>query len=511
MPFNSIFSWVMKKRLHQIELFMKYPYEVQNDVLEKLLTAGTQTEFGRTHLFDQIKTYEDFTTQVPLNDYESLKPYIIRSMENEQGLLWNQEVKWFAKSSGTTSDRSKFIPVTKDSLEDCHYKGGKDLLALYYKQFPNRKLYKGKHLIVGGSAQILPISHDMYQGDLSAIIVKNLPWWAEIRRTPSKEIALMTEWTEKIEKMALGTINEDVYIIAGVPSWTYVLAKKVLELTGKSNLREVWPNLELFMHGGINFEPYRELFRQLIPFDDMNYVETYNASEGFFGIQDNSKINELLLMLDYGIYYEFIPMDQFDGTNSKNVVPLENVEPNIDYAMVISTNGGLWRYIIGDTIKFTSKEPFRFRISGRTSHAINAFGEEVSVANTEKAISEAAKLTKATIREFTVAPIYMNEDGLGRHQWLIEFIQKPNDQNRFSHLVDETLRQINSDYDAKRSNNMAMLPPEIVVAYSGQFEDWLKSKGKLGGQHKVPRCLNGRDVMEQLLLLNESVKKADAN
>jgi hypothetical protein len=351
----------------------------------------------------------------------------------------------------------------------------------------------------------------MYQGDLSAIIVKNLPWWAEIRRTPSKEIALMTEWTEKIEKMALGTINEDVYIIAGVPSWTYVLAKKVLELTGKSNLREVWPNLELFMHGGVNFEPYRELFRQLIPFDDMNYVETYNASEGFFGIQDNSKINELLLMLDYGIFYEFIPMDQFDGTNSKTVVSLEDTELNTDYALVISTNGGLWRYILGDTIKFTSKEPFRFKISGRTTHSINACGEEVSVANTEKALSEAAKLTKATIREFTVAPIYMNENGLGRHQWLIEFIQKPNDEQRFTHLIDETLRQINSDYDAKRSNNMAMLSPEIVVAYPGQFEDWLKSKGKLGGQHKVPRCLNSREVMEQLLSLPEPVKKADAD
>ena len=502
MPFNSIFSWVMKKRLHQIELFMKYPFEVQNDVLEKLLIAGAQTEFGKEHNLSEVTSYREFVEHVPLNDYESLKPYIFRSMENEQGLLWNQEVKWFAKSSGTTSDRSKFIPITKDSLEDCHYKGGKDLLALYYQQFPNRKLYKGKHLIVGGSAQILPISHDMYQGDLSAIIVKNLPWWAEIRRTPSKDIALMSEWTEKIEKMAASTIQEDVYIIAGVPSWTYVLAKKVLEITGKENLREVWPNLELFMHGGVNFEPYRELFRQLIPFDDMNYVETYNASEGFFGIQDDTNIHELLLMLDYGIFYEFIPMSKFDGTNSKEVISLENVETGVDYALVISTNGGLWRYIVGDTIRFTNKTPFRFKISGRTNYSINSVGEEVSIANTEKAMAEACRLTKATVREFTVAPVYMDGNNLGKHQWLIEFIDEPNDKNRFQHLLDESLRQINSDYDAKRSNNMAMLPPEIIYGKPGIFDQWLQEKGKLGGQHKVPRCSNSRTIMEQLLALS---------
>lgn len=503
MPFNSIFSWVMKKRLHQIELFIKHPFEVQNDVLEKLLAAGAQTEFGKAHHLSEVTSYKEFVEHVPLNDYESLKPYIFRSMENEQGLLWNQEVKWFAKSSGTTSDRSKFIPITKDSLEDCHYKGGKDLLALYYQQFPNTKLYKGKHLIVGGSAQILPISHDMYQGDLSAIIVKNLPWWAEIRRTPSRDIALMSEWTEKIEKMATSTIHEDVYIIAGVPSWTYVLAKKVLEITGKENLREVWPNLELFMHGGVNFEPYRELFRQLIPFDDMKYVETYNASEGFFGIQDDTNIHELLLMLDYGIFYEFIPMSQFDGTHSKEVISLENVELGVDYALVISTNGGLWRYIVGDTIRFTNKTPFRFKISGRTNYAINTFGEEVSIANTEKAIAEAARLTKATVREFTVAPIYMDQSNHGKHQWLIEFIDEPNDKHRFERLLDENLRQINSDYDAKRSSNMILLPPEIIYAKSGLFDQWLQEKGKLGGQHKVPRCSNSRTIMEQLLALSD--------
>ncbi len=510
MPFNSIFTWVMKKRLHQIELFMKYPIEVQNDVLEKLLTAGSQTAYGKQYNFAECKSHKDFAANVPLNDYESLKEFINRSMNNEQGLLWNQETKWFAKSSGTTSDRSKFIPVTKDSLEDCHYKGGKDLLALYYNQFPNRKLYKGKHLIVGGSAQILPISHDMYQGDLSAIIVKNLPWWAEIRRTPSKEIALMSEWESKVEKMALNTIEEDVYIIAGVPSWTYVLARKVLEISGKQNLREVWPNLELFMHGGVSFEPYRELFRQLIPFDDMNYVETYNASEGFFGIQDDPNIQELLLMLDYGIYYEFIPMSEFKGTDSSTVIPLKDVELDTDYALVISTNGGLWRYIVGDTIRFTNKVPYRFQITGRTGHAINAFGEEVSVANAEKALTEACNRTKATIREFTVAPVFMSENNLGRHEWMIEFITPPNDGERFEHILDETLRQINSDYDAKRSKNMALTAPTVRYATTGLFEAWLQQKGKLGGQHKVPRCSGNRTIMEQLLAIELSMNEKHA-
>lgn len=499
MPFNSIFAWVMKKRIHQIELFRLYPLEVQEELFLKLIEQGRLTTFGQQHHFHKIKSYKDFKSQVPLSDYESLKPWVNRLMDGEQQLLWPQDTKWFAKSSGTTSDRSKFIPVTKDSIEDCHFKGGKDLLALYYENFPNRKLYKGKHLIVGGSAQILPVSPDTYQGDLSAIILKNLPWWAEIRRTPSKEIALMSEWEDKIEKMALSTIEEDVYIIAGVPSWTYVLAKKILAITGKNNLREVWPNLELFMHGGVSFEPYREAFKELIPFDDMHYVETYNASEGFFGIQDIHGLNEFLLMLDYGIYYEFIPMQEFDGVNSKHVHNLEEIELNTEYALVISTNGGLWRYIVGDTIRFTSKKPVRFVLTGRTSHFINAFGEEIIIHNTEKAIAEASLRTNAVVRDYTVAPLYMQGDSKGKHEWLIEFERQPNDLNRFIDLVDENLRTINSDYDAKRTNNMALEKPVVHIAQAGTFEKWLQSKGKLGGQHKIPRLQNNRNFMEQLL------------
>lgn len=500
MPFNSIFAWVMKKRLHQIDLFRKYPLEVQEELLERMLSGAAKTEFGLLYDFHSIKDYEAFRTAIPLQDYDSLKPWIDRLMTGEQNLLWPQDTKWFAKSSGTTSDRSKFIPVTRESLEECHYKGGKDLLALYYENYPNRKLYNGKHLIVGGSAQVLPLTHDAYQGDLSAIILKNLPWWAEIRRTPSREIALMSEWESKIEKMALSTINEDVYIIAGVPSWTLVLANKILEITGKKHLREVWPNLELFMHGGVSFEPYREAFRQLIPFDDMNYVETYNASEGFFGIQDVAGLNELLLMLDYGIYYEFIPMNTFEGCDSKIVINLQEVETDVEYALVISTNGGLWRYILGDTIRFTSTRPFRFKITGRTRSFINAFGEEVIVNNSDQAIAEACQKTNAQIREYTVAPVYMKDQEKGRHEWIIEFIREPDDKQRFEWILDETLRSINSDYDAKRMNNMALDFPLIHHVSPGTFDEWLRTQGKLGGQHKVPRLSNNREIVEQLLL-----------
>jgi hypothetical protein len=506
MPFNTIFAWVMKKRLHQIDLFKKYPNEVQHEWFEKLIWTNQLTEFGQKHSFSEIHSYSDFKSHIPLQNYDSLKPYIERLMSGEQELLCSYETKWFAKSSGTTNDLSKFIPVTRESLEECHYKGGKDLLALYYENFPNRKLYKGKHLIVGGSAQILPIANDAYQGDLSAIIVKNLPWWAELRRTPSKEIALMSEWESKVEKMALSTIQEDVYIIAGVPSWTLVLMRKVLEITGKKNLREVWPNLELFMHGGVSFEPYKAAFHEMIPFDDMHYVETYNASEGFFGIQDRDDSNELLLMLDYGIFYEFIPMSEFDGINSKKVLRLEEIELDVNYALVITTNAGLWRYIVGDTIKFTSKTPYRFLITGRTSHFINVFGEEVVVQNTDKAIASASEKTGAQIREYTVAPIFLNTIDSGSHHWLIEFEEEPEDFERFKNLLDESLRSLNSDYDAKRKGNMVLDFPLIEQVPKGTFEEWLRTKNKLGGQHKIPRLSNKRELLEQLLQTADQLK-----
>ncbi len=501
MPFNSIFGWVIKKRIHQIDLFRKYPLEVQNELLTTLIQAAKDTEFGIKYDFNSIKNHSEFQSKVPLQDYENVKIYVDRLIKGEINLLWPGETKWFAKSSGTTSDRSKFIPVTKESLEDCHYKGGKDLLALYYNNFPTANVYSGKHLVVGGSSQINEAGSDSYFGDLSAIILKNLPWWAEIKRTPSKEIALMSDWESKIELMARQTMNEDVCILTGVPSWTLVLAHRILEITGKNNLKEVWPNLEMFMHGGVNFEPYRAEFKKIIPDEGMHYVESYNASEGIFGIQDLKSSNELLLMLDYGIFYEFIPMEYFEDTASEVVLNLSQVELNKNYALVISTNGGLWRYIVGDTIRFTSLLPFRFTITGRTKSFINAFGEELIVENAERAIAIACAETNAQIKDYTAAPVYMRfleEANKGQHEWLIEFIALPNDMDLFRQKLDENLKLLNSDYDAKRSKDIALLGPKIVVAETGTFDAWLKSKNKLGGQHKVPRLSNNREIMEEL-------------
>lgn len=503
MPFNSIFSWLIKKRIHQIDLFKKYPIEVQQELFQKLLKDGAYTAWGEQHRFKEIKDYQQFRNQVPLQDYDTLKPYIEEVMKGKHSVLWPNETKWFAKSSGTTSDRSKLIPVTEESLEDCHYKGGKDLLSMYYMNFPNRKLYKGKHLIIGGSTQLNPLTDNSYFGDLSAIIVNNLPWWAEIRRTPSKEIALMSDWEEKLEKMAWSTIDQDVYILAGVPSWTLVLAKRILEITGKKNLKEVWPNLELFMHGGVHFEPYRAEFEKLIPDPTMNYVETYNASEGFFGIQDDPNSDDMLLMLDYGIFYEFIPMDSFEGLQSKLVIGLDEVQIGVNYALVISTNGGLWRYILGDTIRFTSCAPYKFKVTGRTKSFINAFGEELVVENAEQAIAYASFKTDAQINEFTAGPIYMDSIDQGGHEWLIEFHKDPNDFERFCLLLDEKLRSLNSDYDAKRYRDFVLKKPSINRLPKGTFAAWMKANQKLGGQHKIPRLANNRQYLDQILSLNQ--------
>lgn len=503
MPFNSLFSWLIKKRIHQIDLFKKYPYDVQAEVLSQLIEHGKNTEWGKKYGYSTIKSYQDFNQQVPLTNYEILEPYIQRLIKNEQFLLWGDEIKWFAMSSGTMRAKSKFIPVSKQSLEECHYKGGKDLLSIYYNQIPDRKLYKGKHLILGGSAKINYLNADSYFGDLSAIILKNMPWWAELRRTPSKEIALMSEWEEKIEKLATSTLNEDIYILAGVPSWTLVLCHRILEITGKKHLREVWPNLELFMHGGVNFEPYREQFKKLIPFEDMNYVETYNASEGFFGIQDDFKINELLLMLDYGIFFEFIPMDKFNGTDSNDVISLQEVELGINYALVISTNAGLWRYIIGDTIRFTNLAPFRFKITGRTKSFMNAFGEELIVENAEEAIRLASLALNLEVIEYTAAPIFMDQGQSGGHEWLIEFRNPPENTSDFALELDKALQSLNSDYEAKRTGSLSVKSPTIRLAPKGLFERWLKSIGKLGGQHKVPRLSNDRKLLEELIGMME--------
>lgn len=504
MPVNAIFGWLIRKRIGQIDSIRNNPLSVQNTVFDSLIRTAENTEWGKKHNYSEIENYEQFKAVVPIQDYEDVKPYIERAIQGEENILWPGQTSWFAKSSGTTSDRSKYIPVTKDSLEGCHYKGGKDLLALYYENNPDANLYSGKHLVIGGSSNLNDSGKDSYTGDLSAIIVRNLPWWAEIKRTPSREIALMSDWEPKIELMAQETKDEDVCILTGVPSWTLVLCHRILEITGKTNLKEVWPNLELFMHGGVNFEPYRAEFNKIIPDGSMHYVESYNASEGIFGMQDHIDHSDLLLMLDYGIFYEFIPMSEFDGINSKTIISLKDVELNKNYALVISTNGGLWRYILGDTIQFTNLSPYRFKITGRTKSFINAFGEELVVDNAEQAIAFACKETNSQIVDYTASPIYMKfaDDGnKAQHEWIVEFQNAPEDLEKFASILDDKLREINSDYDAKRTKDIALLGPKLVIVPSGTFNLWLKSKGKLGGQHKVPRLSNNREFSEQILSL----------
>lgn len=506
MPLNSVFGWFIKKRIHQIELFMKYPVEVQNELFRSLVDQAALTRFGLEHGFSKIKTVEDFKKAVPIRNYEAFKPYVEQLREGQQNVLWPSRLKWFAKSSGTTDDRSKYIPVTKEALEECHYKGGKDLLALYYNQKPDARVYSGKHLVLGGSSKINPFNEEGYTGDLSAIIIRNLPIWVELRRTPSRDIALMDNWEEKIEAIARTTMNEDIYMMAGVPSWTLVLLKRILELKGTDNIREVWPNLELFWHGGVSFKPYKDQFTALIPGSSMNYVETYNASEGFFGIQDRLDANDLLLMLDYGIYYEFMPMSEYGKPNPKTI-GLKDVEPGENYALIITTNGGLWRYLVGDTVRFTSTYPFRIQVSGRTRHFINAFGEELMVDNADEAIQFACQATSATVTDYTAAPIYMTDTATGAHEWLIEFDQSPNDISTFVELLDQKLRVVNSDYDAKRAFNFILREPVVRVLPKGTFYNWLREKDKLGGQHKVPRLCNDRRYIEEVskVFLKKSV------
>lgn len=501
MPLNSVFGWIMKKRYHQIELFMKYPLEVQNEVFHSLVDQAALTRFGLEHQFSRIKNLDDYKKAVPIRTYEEYKPYIDLLRAGEQNILWPSRLKWFAKSSGTTDARSKFIPVTKEALEECHYKGGKDLLALYYTHNPAATLYSGKNLVLGGASQPNEFDEDGYTGDLSAIIIRNLPFWVELRRTPSKDIALMDNWEEKIERIALTTMEEDIYMISGVPSWMMVLLKRIIELKGVDNILDVWPNLQLFWHGGVSFKPYKEQFKKLIPSPTMHYVETYNASEGFFGIQDRIGADDMLLMLDYGIYYEFLPLSEL-GAKKPRTIGLQDVEIGESYATVISTNGGLFRYIVGDTVRFTSKYPFRIQVSGRTKHYINAFGEELMVDNADVAIQAACEATGAMVEDYTAAPVYMTDKSTGAHEWLIEFAKEPASLQEFMEVLDKTLKQQNSDYDAKRSFDFILKAPQITVLPKGTFYRWLKSKNKVGGQNKVPRLCNERHFVDEILQMH---------
>jgi hypothetical protein len=494
---NSLLAWYFKKRMPQVEYALQNPAETQFHIFRNLIYKGSKTEFGMLHGFGNIHSIEDYQNNVPIQDYESLKPYINRILKGEQRLLWPSDIHWFAKSSGTTSDKSKFIPVSFESLEECQFKGGRDILTLYCENHPNSKIFQGKALLIGGSHEVNPLSENIHSGDLSAVIMNNLPFWVNLLSTPKPEIALMANWEEKLELMAQATVNDDVTTISGVPTWTLLLFKRLLEITGKKNMLEVWPNLELYMHGGVNFAPYRDQFKHYIPSDNMHYMETYNASEGFFGIQEKPGSEGMLLMVDYGVFYEFIPMSEFDRIDAK-ALTLDEVKSGVNYAMIITTNAGLWRYAIGDTVKFTSTNPYRFLITGRTKLFINTFGEELMIENAEAAITMACAETDSVMRDFTAAPIYLKENEPGGHEWLIEFTKHPECLDNFANSLDNHLKNLNSDYEAKRTGNMAITSPKVKVCKEGAFYNWLKEKGKLGGQNKVPRLSNDRKIIEEL-------------
>lgn len=500
---NSIISWFLKNRKHQIELFLEHPVDIQQELLFKLINTAKNTEFGKQHEFFSIKTYQEFASKIPIQQYESIEPLIERCRKGEQNLFWPTTVKWFAKSSGTTNAKSKFIPVSDEAIEYCHLKAGKDMLCLYINNNEDAQLFTGKGLRLGGSSAIYE-DNNSYFGDLSAIIIENMPFWADFSSAPRQETALLSEWETKMEAIIDETIHENITSLVGVPSWMLVLLNRVLEKTGKETILEVWPNLEVYFHGGVNFNPYREQYKKLIPKADFKYYETYNASEGFFAIQDRNGSKELLLMLDYGIFYEFIPMDEYDGENSI-AIPISQVKTGANYAVVITTNSGLWRYLIGDTIKFTSTEPYRIKITGRTKHFINVFGEELIIENAEEGLRIACEKTGAVMTEYTVAPIFMKDKKGGGHEWIIEFKNQPDNIDSFIEHLDNSLKNINSDYEAKRYHNMTLNLPIVHIAKKGLFYSWLKKKRKLGGQHKVPRLSNSRDFVEELLILSEDL------
>lgn len=492
-------SRLARLRLWRIDNWVSDPISAQREVLQDLITAAQYTEFGRKYQFQNLFSIKEFKNTVPIHEYDDIKPYILKMMEGEENVLWNTPVNWFAKSSGTTSDKSKFIPISNESLTDNHFKASKDVLTNYYKNFPDSDLLTGKSLVVGGSHQVHQVNEDIQYGDLSAVLMQNTPFWGHWIRTPELSVALLDEWENKIEKLAETTIKENVTSLAGVPTWTIVLIKRILEISGKQHLKDVWPNLELYIHGGVSFVPYREQLDRLIG-KQINYLEIYNASEGFIAGQNEPNDKGLLLYTDHGIFYEFMPTEEY-GKEKPETIGLQDVELNKNYAVVISTNGGLWRYLIGDTIQFTSLNPFKLKVSGRLKHYINAFGEELIVDNSDKAIAIASEKTGAIVTDYTAAPIYFSENSNGAHEWLIEFDKEPESLEKFTTELDSALKSFNSDYEAKRHKDIALTMPVIHSLNKGTFSAWLKRKGKLGGQHKVPRLSNERKFLEEILTI----------
>ena len=494
-------SRLARLRLWKIEHWMQHPEATQYEVFKDLIAAGQYTCFGRKYGFENIFSISDYKAAVPIHEYEDLKPYIERTMQGEQNLLWNTPINWFAKSSGTTSDKSKYIPISEESLEESHFQGAKDVITLYYNFNPESDLLTGKGLVIGGSHQVNKLNEETQFGDLSAVLMQNTPFWGHWLRTPELSVALLDEWESKIEKLAETTILENVTSISGVPTWTLVLIKRILEITGKQTLKEVWPNLELYIHGGVSFTPYREQFQKLIG-GHIHYLDLYNASEGFFAAQDNPYEEGMLLYLNHGIFYEFLPSEEYGKPNAKTL-SLDEVALEKNYALVISSNGGLWRYLVGDTVQFTSLKPYRIKVTGRVRHFMNAFGEEVIVDNSDRAIAVACEKTGAIVNDYTAAPIYFSETENGSHEWLIEFENEPEDLQLFTYELDNALKNVNSDYEAKRHKDIALHMPVVRSLKKGIFNEWLRTKGKLGGQHKVPRLSNDRKNIEEILGLTQ--------
>ena len=502
MNFTPIVKPVFGHRAKHISGYAANAEQIQRGVLKSLLDKASATEWGITHSYSSISSYEQFVKSVAVQDYESLKGYIDRMRKGEKNVLWKGGCKWFAKSSGTTNDKSKFIPVTPQGLQNVHYKGAFDVVSQYLTKNPSSRLFSGKGLVLGGSHAPNYNLPGTLVGDLSAILIENCNPLVNFFRAPDKKNALLSDFEEKMDKIARVTSGMNITNLSGVPSWMMAVLKYMLDITGKATVDELWPNLEVFFHGGVAFTPYREQYHQIIKSPKMKYMETYNASEGFFGIQNELSDPAMLLMIDYDIFYEFIPFEEIESSNP-SVLPLWETEVGKNYAMLISTSCGLWRYMLGDTVRFTSKKPYKFVISGRTKHFINAFGEELMIANAEKGLLKACAGTGAQIRDYTAAPIFMDANAQCRHQWLIEFVKAPMSLETFAEILDKELQRINSDYEAKRYKNKTMQQLEVVVARESLFNDWLKSKGKFGGQHKVPRLSNNRQYIDELLNMND--------
>jgi hypothetical protein len=497
---HTLASWFLKRRIEHIGQFSDHPHETQARVFRNLIERGRETAWGRAHGFADLRSPEQFRQQIPVSTYEQLFPWIERAIQGEADVLWPGRVSWFAKSSGTTNDRSKYIPVTADALEFCHYSAGQDMLSVYLHNQPDSKLFTGKSLSIGGSHAPSPFNSQARVGDVSAVILENLPPFFEMVRAPRKEVALIPSWEDKLGAMAREVDHENITALVGVPTWTIALIRHLIETRRLSSILDLWPNLELYVHGGVSFEPYRNQFQSVIPSRSMRYLDCYNASEGFFAFQAGAEDRDMLLLLDYGIYYEFIPVEALDEAQPR-ACELGEVELGRNYALLISTNAGLWRYLIGDTVMFTSLRPYKIRVTGRTKQYINVFGEELMVDNAEQAITAAAAATHAEIVNYTAGPIFPESGAHGGHEWLIEFSVMPDSLESFGQQLDAVLKSLNSDYEAKRAGGLAIGAPLIRALPEGTFYQWMKQRGKLGGQHKVPRLSNERRYIEEILAL----------